>query len=454
MSVTNSLLGFPNRGQIGGSGSYFVPPEYYLNTPKNGARILRTWRKRDITTSMPVTDNNPILRWNIPNEGVKILDFRRATVYFYFSAHIVSSNPTLKVRPSALMWNLVDRFRLEQAGQYVEDRRYYGFQETLSYRVATHIAQQSTTGEALFGDGPRGLRQFKTNNNKVWKYALPIPSTALTKCIMPWYCVGRDGRATAVPEVWLQWELTSPNNFLEAYGDFSQGTSYQLSYTITRCVVEYEEIFGDGGNNTIITNWTNLPSAFPPIYYRSFLTNKYPLSTSLDQTINIEFKLSSIIAIYVTFHIDGDLSDPSKYDRFETYLGKGDLPLLNYQFDINGCLWPDQPVEMNDDAWVSGYLMYQRAFQMYHSRIVQQEVTPIDAAEFTSNKFILVLDCNEHPMSSNIINPVSTRSSTQNIQLKLAFTAAPSTNIICLAHVYHWRVWNFGANGGVPLVEQ
>lgn len=226
MSVTNSLLGFPNRGQIGGSGKYFNPPENYLTEPQNGIRILRKWVKRDITTAMPVTNQNPILRWNIPNEGVRIYDFRRACVYIWISFNITippGSNPTLKVRPSALMWNIVDRFRLEQAGQYIEDRRYYGFQETLNYRVATHLAQQSTTGEALFGDGARPIREYKSANGSVWKYALPIPTTALTKAILPWYCVGRDGRAGAVPEVWLQWELTQPNNFLEVYGDLAGG---------------------------------------------------------------------------------------------------------------------------------------------------------------------------------------------------------------------------------------
>jgi hypothetical protein len=353
------------------------------------------------------------------------------------------------------MWNIVDRFRLEQAGQYIEDRRYYGFQETLNYRVATHLAQQSTTGEALFGDGARPIREYKSANGSVWKYALPIPTTALTKAILPWYCVGRDGRAGAVPEVWLQWELTQPNNFLEVYGDLAGGgLNYTLSYTISRVMVEYEEIFGDGGNNAIITNWTSIPRAFPSIYYRSFLSNKYPLNDSLDQTISIEFKLSSIIAIFVTFHVDAELSNPLVYDRFETFQGRQEVPLTNYQWDINGCLWPDQPVEMNDVGWTSGYLMYQRAFQMYHSRIVQQEVTPINISEFADNKFILVLDCNEFPLSNNIINPVSTRSSTQNIQLKLSFITTPTPGLVCLAHVYHWRVWNFGANGSVPLFEQ
>lgn len=452
MSVTNTLLGFPNQGSIGGDGSYFLPPEYTLPMPKNGARIMRRWIKRDVTTAMPITSKNPIIRWNVPNDGVKILDFRRATVLFDVA---FSVNAPYIVRPSALMWNIIERFRLEQAGQYVEDRRYYGFQETMNYRICTHLNQQITTGEAFYGDGDRNVRELKHLGGASWRYALPIPSTALTKCIMPWYRVGKAGMAGAIPEVWLQWELASPASFLEVVTPPGLPVNItQLDYTITRVQIQYEEVFGDGGNNVILSNWNPSPSMFPRIYYRSFLSNQYALSTALQQTIPIEFKLSSIICIYITFHISNNLTNPLINDKFEEYLGIDDLPLDNYQFDMNGCLWPDQPVNMTDRGWVEAYLMYQRAFQMYHARVIQQEVTPISLDEYRTNKFVLVLDCNEHPLSNNIINPVSTRNSTQNIQLKLSFTAPPTAGIICLAHMYHWRAWNYGATGNVPLFEQ
>lgn len=445
MSVNGMLLGFPNKGQLN-SGDYFLPPEYSLPVPKNGARVQRRFVKRDVTTAMPITNKNPIIRWQIPNDGVKILDFRRATVYFTFS---VSGGPGVVVRPSALAWNIIDRFRLEQAGQYVEDRRFFNFQETLSYRTGTHINQTITTGVALYGDGSAALRQTRSGG---WKYALPIPSTALTKSIMPWFQVTKDGRSAAIPEVWLQWELASPSAFLELVSGVP--TVDLLTYTITRVQVEYEELYGDGGNNFILRDWNPFPGMYPRIYYRSFMTNQYQLTTATEQSIPIEFKLSSIISIYVTFHFASDLNNVNTVNKFERYLGQNELPLTQFQFDVNGCLWPDQPVNLSDSSWVEAYLMYQRAFQMYHSRVIQQEVTPITISEFLNDRFVLVCDLNQHPLSTNILNPVSTRNSTQNILLKLTFSGQPSPGLVCLAHVFHWRAWNFGATGNVPLIEQ
>lgn len=439
------MLGFPTKPLVEGK-KYFLPPEYSLPVPENGARVQRRFVKRDITTSMPITNLNPLMRWQVPNDGVKILDFRRATVYITMSCAV---DAPWFVRPSALAWNIIDRFRLEQAGQYVEDRRYFNFQETLTYRIGTHINQTVTTGVELYGDGSPALRATKSGG---WKYALPIPSTAITKSIMPWYSVGKDGRAMAIPEVWLQWELALPQAFLEVFGGFGAVTG--LGYTITRVQVEYEEIYGDGGNNFITRDWNPNVGFFPRIYYRSFLTNQYSLTQALEQTITIEFKLSSIVAIYVTFHNQANLNDPTAADKFETYLSRPDLPMIQYQFDVNSCLWPDQPVMMQDAGWVEPYLMYQRAFQMYHSRVIQQEVTPITGSEFTTDKFVLVFDGNQHPLSNNVINPISTRNSSQNILLKLTFNNPPSAGLVCLAHMYHWRAWNYGAVGSVPLIEQ
>lgn len=446
MSSGQTLLGMPNVGGLGGSAEYFLAPEYSLPTPRNGARIQRRWVKRDITTAMPVTNENPLLRWQVPNDGVKILDFRRATVYISFSCNVLPA--TLSVRPSALMWNLVDRFRLEQSGQYVEDRRFFNLQETVAYRTGTHINQQVTTGVALYGDGSASLRQFRSGG---WKYALPIPSTALTKTILPWYLVGQDGRAAAIPEVWLQWELAKPEAFLEVTG---AGPISSLTYTITRVQIEYEEIYGVGGNNFITRDWNPSPGRYPKICYKSFMSSQYALTSALEQTIPFEYKLSSIVAIYVTFIDSNNVNNPFGIDKFETWLGRNDLPLTNYQFEVNSTLWPDTPVNLQDPSFVEAYLMYQRAYQMYHSRVIQQEVTPITISDFLSNKFVLVCDINQNPLSANIINPVSTRNSTSNILLKLTFSAPPSPGLLCIAHFLHWRAWNYGAVGNVPLIEQ
>jgi hypothetical protein len=433
---------------------YYVSDEYTLPLPKNSARLVRKQVKRDVDTSMPVYPENPLIRWRIPSNGQVICDFRRAKVIVDAS---VGVSAPYSARPSTLFWNIIDRFRLEQGGQYIEDRRFFGLQETLVYVVQTHVVQQITTGVALYGDGSQTARNARATN---WRYILPLPTTGLVKSIYPWFQVKNIsngvGTIVALPDTYLQWELVQPQAFVEAYG--GTGTVTGLTYTIMRMQIEYEEIYPMGGPSMLLKNWLTpsqfaLKGGFPRIWYRTFLTNTYPLTTNNEQTIYIDMKLSSIIYIYATFRYAANTYNPLIYDKFSDYISRNDMPLIEFQWEVNSCLWPDKPVSLTDPSWVEGYAKYLESWSMFHARGIQQEVTPITINAYLNDKFVLPFDGNENPFSPAMLNPVSTAYSGSIIQLKLKFSAPPPAGIEVVIHAYHWRCWNFGASGSVPLVE-
>lgn len=447
MSVNNQLLG--NVGPWGNP-RYKIGDDTILPIPQYGARLVRKIVRRDVDTAMPVTPGNPLIRWKIPSNSNIVYDFRRAKVLIRFTVTSTSGTPA----PSALAWNIIDRFRLEQGGQYVEDRRYFNLQETLVYVTQTHQAQQSTTGVGLYGDGSLALRQSQAVD---YLYCLPIPTTALAKAIYPWYQTTKSQAGivttTMLPDTFLQWELARPETFVEVVGGVAP---YTVSWSINRMEIEYEELYLDGSNAPLILNWLQLPGStskgYPNIWYRTFQTNNYPITTSLEQTLFIDIRLSSIICIYVTFRRIADINDTTVLNKHQTWLGPNILHMTEYQWEVNSCLWPDKPVNTTSPSDVYAYFL--ESWQMFHSRGIQQEVTAITKPEYMTDKFILAFDGNSQPFTSLVLNPLSTSYTNSQIQLKMKFNPAPPAGVEAIVHTYHWRKWNFGSKGSAVAVVE
>lgn len=446
MSVNNQLLG--NVGPWGNT-RYKIGDDSILPIPQYGARLVRKIVRRDVDTAMPVTPGNPLIRWKIPSNSNIVYDFRRAKVLIRFTVTSAAGVPA----PSALAWNIIDRFRMEQGGQYVEDRRFFNLQETLVYVVQTHQAQQSTTGVGLYGDGSLALRQSQAVD---YLYCLPIPTTGLTKAIYPWYQTTKNQAGivttTMLPDTFLQWELARPETFVEVTGAVLPA----VSWTINRMEVEYEELYLEGSNAPLIMNWLQLPAStakgYPNIWYRTFQTNNYPITTSLEQSLFIDIRLSSIICIYVTFRRIADVTNVNILNKHQTWLGPNITNMTEYQWEVNSCLWPDKPVNTTQPS--DAYAYFLESWQMFHSRGIQQECTAITKAEFMEDKFVLAFDGNSQPFTSLVLNPLSTSYTNSQIQLKMKFNPAPPAGIEAIVHTYHWRKWNFGSKGSsVAVVE-
>jgi hypothetical protein len=452
MSVNGQLLGNPS---LWSNIKYRIGDDVTLPIPKYGARLVRKKVRRDVDTTMPVIPGNPLIRWKIPSNSNVIYDFRRAKCYIRITVTAVGGGwiPA----PSALAWNIIERFRLEQGGQYVEDRRFFNLQETLVYEIQTHQNQQQTTGVGLYGDGSLALRQTQAVD---WVYCLPIPSTGLTKAVYPWYQSSKGTSnnivtSISLPDTYLQWELARPEAFVEVSGGAGAVT---VSWSVSRFEIEYEELYLENGNAPLIAKWLMSENAiskgYPNIWYRTFLTNNYPLSVATEQTSFIDIRLSSIISLFVTFRFAATVNDPTILNKHSTYLGPTTTNLIEYQWEMNSSLWPDKPVGVIAPNYTEAYAMFLESWQMYHSRGIQQEVTPITKNQFINDKFVLAFDGNAQPFATLMINPLSTSLTNSQIQLKMKFNPAPPAGLEIVVHAYHWRRWYFGAKGGgVSVVE-
>lgn len=443
------ILGYPSVWATKKNVAIRLPGTYAFPGQDMGPRIYRRKVIMDVGTTMPVTEQTGIIRFQIPSSGATLYDFSRGSIHITFSVSsaTVGANPC----PSNLAWNIIDRFTIDQGANRVLDQNYFNYQETLYYTLLCMFGQRMTTGVNMWGEGNIGIRKARAGG---WKYQLPIGSNCLTKSILPWFkmmAMGNVYQPAPLQDIFLEWTLAKPEAFIE-----TDIATSDLHYSISRVEVEYEEL--------LITNLASFMSQwntfktwglrYPPIAFRTTTTYNYTLSTAAEQDIQLDIQYNSIICIVCTFQYVNQIYNSTVRDKFENFLGQADLPFREYQWMINTKLWPDKPVDMSDPDWSHAYKVYLNTFHKYHGRGAYEDTTPLLPGEFITNKFVLCLDAQQFPFYPSLINPVSTILGNGQVHLMLKFNSVIPAGIRMLAHVMHWKWWNLGATGDTPVTEK
>jgi len=443
--MTNiGILGNPSTWAV--NSKAFIPNEYKLPMPPHGVRIVRRILRRQVDTTVPINVNNSEIRWKIPSSSVVSLDFRRTACYITLSVDV---DPPHSARLSNFAWNMFNRFRLEQHGQYIEDRQYWNLQETFNFWCKALPNQFTTVAEGLYGAGSAANRNAKSGG---WEYALPIPTDVLAKTIFPWFQLikGNNGFVSStLPDVYMIWNVAPPAEWIEVYGAAPPATG--LTYEITKFEIEYEEITVESGNTgKFLEFWHSDINIVPRVFWETHLTNIYPLTTGLEQFLTIDIRVKSIQYIAVTVRSTTSTQDPFTYDKFETWIGpdSGIFPLLEYQWELNNNQWPDRPISLADPGNVQTYKKFLELFGNYYSRGVHMDVTSIGPIQHSTDKFVMAYDANQYPFSGKMIGPVSTERSSKYVTLRLKFSAAPAANLELVCHTLYWRRWMFAAPSG------
>lgn len=444
--MTNiGILGNPSTWALGTK--TYIPSEYRLQIPKFGYRIAKRKIRRAVDTNVPINPNNSEIRWKVPSSSVITLDFREGCTLVTCSCDV---DAPYSARFSNFLWNMFARFRLEQHGQYVEDRQFFNWQETFYWWTQALENQFQTVGEGLYGYGSQINRNAKAAGHE---YCLPIPTDVLTKSVMPWFqllkAAGGSYTSATLPDVYLIWNVAAPQEFIEAYG--GGGAVTGLTWEITKMEVDYQEITVESGNTgNFLSYWHSDESPIPRIYWLAIMTNIYPLTTGTEQIVQLDTRVKALQHILFTVRQSSTVNSPTTYDKFENWLGpdSGSFPLLEYQWSLNNNDWPDRPVSLADPGNVQTYKLFLELFGNYHSRGIHQDVTAIDAVMHSTDKFVGAFNANMYPFSQKMIGPVSTERSSKYVSLRLKFTVAPPAGLELVVHTQYWRYWLFGAPAG------
>jgi hypothetical protein len=444
MASTRNTLGYPAPWQKF-HGPPVVPQDYMLPPIKAGMRAIRTEITKPADTNMPVySTDTPDIIWKIPSTQRAFLDFRRSTIH----ATITVSGNAGTWAPSNYIWNCIDRVQVVQGGKLLEDRRYYGLQETLMHVYGSKWGVLSTVAPALWGYGNQTLR---TAHATSWKYQIPFTCESLTKGLMPWFKTDATGSFIGpIPEVEITWSIAPASLWIEAV----TGGGTTPTWTINRWDISYEEISFEVGWAGFLKEWKTFAGPVAQVLFQTVITRIFDLTTSTEQNIQIDHRAQSIIGVMATFRYAGQTNNVNVVNKFETYLGPATTNLDSYQWEINNADWPMNYIYVTDTYCTEAQVWLLRFLEQYHSRAVMDDPWTISPIDFATNKFCMVLDAKAHPFNTHLLNPVSTAGSNTNIVLKMRFntTTGAAAGLQVVTHVFYHTIWNYSNISGV-LIE-
>lgn len=435
-------MGFPAVWSVK-YGQPIVPLDYMLPNIKMGMRALRTQIIKPCDTQMPLqSSDTPDIIWKVPSTQRAFLDFRRAAIKLNFSVGGGGASGTTYAA-SNLAWNMFERIQMIQGGKVVEDRRYYGQQETFMFTLGAKWGCMNTVAPQMWGYGPQYLRASHASNFTV---LLPWSFESMTKGVMPWFKTDASGVILgAPPEVELTWTLSPANRWVEAIG-----TDTSVTYTINKFEIIYEELGFETTWSGFLQEWKSFASKAPQVLFQTITTRVYDLTTATEQLIQIDHRAQSIIGVFATFRYSTSVQNPLVYDKFETWLGPSTIGLQYYQWEINNTDWPQQRINIQDTDAVEAARHLLMSMELYHSRGVMDEVWTISPVDFVTDSFVCTLDAKVHPFNNHLLNPVSTAGSNTNIVLKMWFNSVSgaAANLQVVTHVVYHSMWNYGNVSG------
>lgn len=421
-----------------------VPGTALLPVKRVAARAGRNATHKPADTRMPVTEQNPLIEWEVPNSSNVWVDWRRASIVFTLQ---LSRGSGTYIRASNLIWNIIERFELEEGNENAEDYHKFAEQSTTKYILESQANGAAGHGESFYGDGSQANRNAK--GAAVWKYKIPLSSIPLAKIATfpmfpPFHSPANRLQFRWIIKKGAQWIETdaNPNDY---------------DWEIQSWEIFYDQVVMEN-KATYASHWNNSPlgmGGIPKISWLASDVSIRDLNISTSQTVLIDQKRQSLHGILCTIRRSADVSDPTVNDKFETWYGPNGaavFPLTQYQWRFNDGWWPERPVNLTDTYGIEGFKRLEHWLNHDHGEGNFKETNDIGAAEFMDHKFVIVGDFRTWPLIINTYNSVSTAHANTNIELHLTFSAPPEAGLQIIVHTFYDRDWYFGKEGGTKVV--
>jgi hypothetical protein len=419
-----------------------IPPGALLPVKRAAARAGRNAVYKPAETRMPITPQNPLIEWDVPNSNNVWIDWSRASIIFDLSLTRVGGT---FIRASNLIWNCIDRFELEEGNEQVEDYQFYPEKKTLHYTLHKQENGSENHGESFYGDGSQANRNTK-GAAPVWTYKIPIQSIPLSKTsalpmFPPFHSTANRLR--------FRWYIGQPSRWIET-------DAPTFTWTISRWEIHYDQVIVEN-KQAFAMGWTNSPLGLGGVPKFSWLCDDVAirnLDISTTQVVLIDQKRQSIHGILCTIRRNSETNDPTINDKFETWYGPSGvatLPLTQYQWRFNDGYWPERPISLTDDYGLSSFWKLAHWLNHDNGEGNPRETNTIGADEYMTHKFVLVGDFRTWPALIGSYNSVSTAHSNQNIELHLQFSAPPEAGLQIVIHTFYDRDWYYGKEMGTKV---
>lgn len=405
-----------------------VPRTLQFKETRRGLAARRTPVKIRTDQQTYSSNKNKLVRFSLPNDS--LYDTRYG--YMTFTMTMEKTGGTY-CRMHSGIFSCFNRMRFRVGSTDIEDVNDYNRIYNLQWQLLNPPEVTGNIGVTVMGFGTQADRNalFPTA-----QYACPISSGVLNTELLPFQCFNAGS--------FLEFYLEDGVNCMETDGSAP-------NFTIENPVLHIERLEIDPSYMARIR--TMIENRGLRISYRTFNRFTNALTTGALQQCLINTKNSSMNGILNIFVNSSTISDPTVNDRFINWTptpgGLGTL--IQSQLQINGKMFPDEPIDTFNTQRFEVYQMYCRWIMKWNTQCILPIAPPVNNQAFQTTQFVQIDDLEAYPEEPELVNPMSTLSINQTLMKKFSFSGIIASNWQLDSYVESFQEARISRNGAVAL---
>lgn len=420
-------VGVGDGGAFSGFSDY-VPDSVRFKPTKRALAARRVPVKFRSEQSQYSTDKNKLVRFILPNNA--LYDTRKG--YLTFNLSITNSNGTY-VRIHQGVFSIFERLRILMSATEIEDLRDYNRLYSFLWEMINPNLVTGNTANTIMGFGTQ-LERNALGAAGSTDYCCPLISGVLNTELLPFQNLASG--------MVLELYLDDVTNFLE-----TNSTTIPV-VTVSNLMFHMERLELEPSYMSFITSWVR--SNGLQIGFQTWERFVNAMSGGFNQNLMINHRSSSVNALLHFFFDSSQFNNMLINDRF---LNWTPLSLTSSSLNINGTIFPDEPVDTLYGGRLEPYQIYCRWVMKWKLSGFLPIAPSIAWKDFQVNRFCLIDDLEPYPEEMDLINPFSTLGNNATLIKKLVFSAGIPANYQLDTWVEYFKQVGIYQDGSVKVIQ-
>lgn len=380
---------------------YEVPRSMRPTTVKQGLPARRTIVKIRSQEAFYQSNKNKLIRIPMPNDA--LYDTRQG--YLKFDLEIFTTGGTYK-RLHNGSFTAFKRMRVMAGATEIEDINDWNEIYSILYEVGNPALVRNNVGTRLMGFGTQAQRNGWGATNT--SYGCTLFSGIFNTELLPFAAINSG--------IVLELYLADGVEVIETDGTNPYYVVSNVMFYIDRLDVDqsyYSNIL------------SSVKAQGMQIGFRTWEKNVLALTTGARSDLTINQKSSSLNGLLNVFMNSAEIADPTVNDKFLTWpVGPGGVPLTNTQSQINGKMFPDEPIDTVSTERLEPYMGYLKWDMKLKTNGLIPIAPSLSNAVYNTNRFLQIDDYEAYPEEPDLVNPFTTLGNNATLIKKIQFSGA------------------------------
>lgn len=387
-------------------------------------RIPVRWRSEAQTYA---SNGNQLVRIVLPDGA--LYDTRSA--YLTFDLTLTKTGGTY-ARLASGVFSIINRLRILVNSTEVENIINYNDIYSKLWEMTVPNLVTGNIGVTTLGFGTQAQRNV-LGAAATTSYTCPLLSGVLNTELLPF-----DNLSTGMV---LELLLENPLMCVE-----TDGTNPIIS--ISNVMFHMERLELDESYRAYVASYVR--SNGLQLGFHTWERNINALTQGTAQNISISSKNSSVNGILNFFTLSSQTTTTTVNDKFLNWLPLG---MTSFQININGKIFPDEPVDCVTGNAFEVWQMYARWSKRWKLNGFLDHPAPINTQVFPVNRYVFICDFEPFPECDDLVNPFSTLGNNANIIIALRFAALIPANYQLDSWLESFRQIKIACDGKITVLQ-